>query len=159
MWLLIARHWKLIAAGFAVLAIVSTVALHFRADAKVRRELSDLKDSAQTVVLAVQAASGNDDVTWQTVPGQVIALGESNRALEDSIAVQNASIDELAREAVRLRKHASEMQAIAAKARAQRASALRQLSDMTTTPGTREDCLTLLREAEAALDLTMEALQ
>lgn len=153
------RYWKLIAGAVCVLAITLSVALHFRNDANVRAELSDLKDSTQTVVLAVQAASGNDDVTWQTVPGQVIALGESNRALKDSIAVQNASIDELAREAVRLRKHASEMQAIAAKAKAQRASALRQLSDMTTTPGTREDCLTLLREAEAALDLTREALQ
>lgn len=159
MWLILARHWKLISAGIAALSVLLIVFAHFRSDERVRRELSDLKDSAQTVVLAVQAASGNDDVTWQTVPGQVIALGESNRALKDSIAVQNRAIDDLAREAVRLKARASEMQAIADKARAQRASALRGLSDMKATPGTRADCLQLLSEAEAALDLAQEALK
>jgi len=159
MWLLLVKHWKLIAAVVCVLGIALSVTMHFRNDAKVRAELSDLKDSAQTVVLAVQAASGNNDVTWKTAPGQIIALGESNRRLKDSIAVQNASIDEMAREAVRLRKHASEMQAIAAKARAQRASALARLSDMAVTPGTRADCLQLLAEAEAALDIAHGALK
>lgn len=159
MWLLIARHWKLIAAGLAVLALVSAVILHFRADARTRDKLAALQDETQTVVLAVQAASGNDDVTWETVPGQIVALGDSNRALKDSIAAQNESIDQMAREAVRLRKHASEMQAIANKARAQRASALARLSDMAITPGTRDDCLTLLAEAEAALDIAYGALK
>lgn len=153
-----ALPWRWIGLAVCLLGITLSVTMHFRNDAKVRAELSDLKDSAQTVVMAVQAASGNDDVTWETAPGQIVALGDSNRRLKDSIAVQNASIDEMAREAIRLRKHASEMQAIAAKARAQRASALARLSDMQASPGTRADCLQLLAEAEAALDLAQEAL-
>ena len=153
------RYWKWIAAGLAVLAIVTTVALHFRADGKVRDALAKLQDEAATVVLATQAASGNDTVKWDTVPGQIVALGDSNRRLKESVAVQNQAIDDMAAEAVRLKAKASEMQAIANKAKAQRESALRRLSDLSLTPGTRNDCLQLLAEANNAIDLAYSALK
>ncbi len=152
-----ALPWRWIAAGLAVLALVTSVALHFRSDAKTRAALATLRDEAQTVVLATQAASGNDRIDWQTTPGQIIALGESNRALKASVELQNEAIDDLARKAVQAKARAAELQRIADKAQAQRQSALRRLSDMALEPGTRDDCLTLLREAEAALDLVREA--
>lgn len=119
--------------------------------------LKALTDEAATVVLAVREASDNPEVTWETVPGQVVALGESNRRLKDGIARQNARIDDLAREAVRLKAETAELQRIADKARAQRKAALTRLSDMAATPGTRNDCAVLLQEAETALDVVREA--
>jgi hypothetical protein len=119
--------------------------------------LAVLAEQAQTVVLAVREASGNDAVTWDTARGQVVALGISNRSLKGAIAEQNASIDAWAREAAARKAEAAEWKRIADKAEAQRRSALRRLSDMAITPGTRDDCMTLLQEAEAALDLAREA--
>lgn len=152
------RYWKWIAAALAVVALVSTVALHFRADRKVRDALAKLQDEAQTVVLATQAASGNDAVKWDTTPGQIVAMGESLRSLKQSIAVQNEAIDDMARREVAAKAEAKRLTEIARKAEAQRASALRRLSDMSLTPGTRSDCMQLLQEAEDALDLAYGAL-
>lgn len=153
------RYWKWIAAALAVLALVSTVALHFRADRKVRDALAKLQDEAETVVLATQAASGNDGVRWDTTPGQIVAMGESLRSLKQSIAVQNEAIDELARREVAAKAEAKRLTEIARKAEAQRASALRRLSDLSLTPGTRQDCVQLVREAEEALDIAYRALK
>lgn len=151
------RYWKLIAAVLALAGLAWAVIDHFADDRRVQSELSDMKDKAADVVLAIQHASGNADVDWQTAPGQIVALGDSNRALKTEIAVNNIAINELARRAKEAKAKADELQAIVAKAQAQRAAALRRLSDMAITPGTREDCLTLLREAEEALDLVWEA--
>ena len=63
----------------------------------------------------------------------------------------------MAAEAVRLRKRADELKVIAAKAEAQRRAAYTRLSDMALTPGQRADCMALLREAEAALDLVKDS--
>lgn len=116
-----------------------------------------LRDESNTVLLAVREASDNPDLEWKNAAGQVVALGESNSRLKGAIAEQNAAIDEMAREAVRLRARATELKRIADKAQAQRRSALQRLSDLSITPGTREDCVTLLTEAEAALDLIRQA--
>lgn len=115
--------------------------------------------SAQSVVVveALGQAANNPDLTWEGAAGQALALGESNRILRVSIDNQNRAIDDMAQEAVRLRAQADELQRIAERARAQRAAALAKLSDMAITPGTRSDCMVLLREAEAALDLVYEA--
>lgn len=149
--------WKLIGIALAVLAVVSAVGLHFRNDARTRDKLATLRDEAEDVVLATQAASGNDKVTWELVPGQVVALGESNRRLKDSIKAQNLAIDELARREVALKARAKELKIIADKAEAQRRSALKWLSDMTLEPGAKNDCMLLLAEAERALDIVKEA--
>lgn len=112
---------------------------------------------ASAVVQALKIAADNPKSDWKTAPGQIIALGESNRALKGEIRATNEAIDEMAREAVRLRAKASELQAIARKAEAQRRAAYLKLSDMAITPGTRTDCMQLLQEAETALDLVREA--
>lgn len=115
------------------------------------------QSEAQTVVIKLREASGNDKVEWSTAAGQITALGESNRALSQSIAIQNERIDDLARNAVALRARAVELKAIADRAEAQKASALRRLSALSVTPGTRADCLVLIREADEALNLVREA--
>ena len=156
--LFVLKYWKLIAIGIAVLAVVSAIALHIRADNRLSNELSNLRDEAATVLLATQAASGNDKVTWATTPGQIVALGESNRRLKESLALQNEAIDDMARREVAAKAEAKRLTEIARKAEAQRAGALRRLSDMAITPGTRDDLMQLLGEANTALDLAHSAL-
>lgn len=149
--------YKIIGLALAALALIAVVALHFRNDARTRHERDALKEQASTVVIALKNASGNEQVTWETAPGQIVAMGESNRALKGQVAVQNERIDEMAAEAVRLNARASELRKIANQAEAQRQSALKRLSDMTINRGTRADCVQLLNEAEAALDLVRNA--
>ena len=151
------RLYAYIAAGLLLLAIVAGVVLHFKADARTRDKLATLEAQAKDVLVATREASSNPKLSWEGVAGQVTALGESNRTLRVSIGTQNDRIDQLAREAVAARAKAAELKKIADRAEAQRASALKRLSDMGATPGTRDDCLTLLREAEEALDLVREA--
>ncbi len=72
---------------------------------------------------------------------------------------QNEAIDDLARREVAAKAEAKRLTEIARKAEAQRASAMRRLSDMSLTPGTRQDCVQLVREAEEALDIAYRALK
>jgi len=116
-----------------------------------------LDGQANSVLAAARVAADNPRLTWGGVAGQVYALGDDRRALTAAIAAQNVAIDDMAREAVRLRAGAAELKRIADLARAQRQSALDRLADMAITPGTRDDCEQLLREAEEALDLVYEA--
>lgn len=115
--------------------------------------------TAQTgaVLAALRIASDNPDLRMKEAPGQAIALGESNRRLKQSIADQNMALDQMAAEAVRLKARASELRKIADRAQAQRKAALARLSDLAATPGTREDCMTLLHEADDALNIVYEA--
>lgn len=145
--------WKLIGAALAALALIAVIWSHFASDARTRRDLAKLTEEAGAVLFATQQAADNPDLTWTDTAGQIVALGESNRALKGEIAATNLRIDEMARQAVAAKAHAAEMVKIANKAKAQRAAALRQLSDMAATPGSRDDCMALLREAEEALDL------
>jgi hypothetical protein len=112
---------------------------------------------ADRVVIALREASGNDKVAWDTAAGQIVAMGESAKAKDAAIALQNERIDDLARRAVQARARADELRRIADRAEAQKASALRRLSSMAATPGTRDDCMTLIREADEALNLVREA--
>ena len=151
------RTYIYAAAGVALLAVLAWGLRvdHLRETWKGRYET--LVEEAGAVLAATRVAADNDRLKWEGAAGQIVALGEDHRAAKAAIAEQNLAIDEMAREAVRLRKKADELQAIANRAEAQRRAALRRLSDMTITPGTREDCMTLLREAEEALDLVREA--
>ena len=151
--------WKLIGAGLAALALIAIVWAHFASDSRTRADLTKLKEQAGAVLFATREAADNPDLSWQDTAGQIVAMGESNRSLKGEIAATNLRIDEMARQAVAAKAHAAEMVKIAAKAKAQRAAALRQLSDMAATPGTRDDCLALLQEAEEALDLVHEAMK
>lgn len=116
-----------------------------------------LAQQAGVVLAALRQASDNPELQWKEAAGQALALGESNRLLRVSISEQNARVNDMAREAVRLKAEAAELKRIADRAKAERRAALERLSDLSITPGTREDCLTLLREAEEALDLVYEA--
>lgn len=151
------KYWKFLAGGLVVLVIGIALALHMRSDGKTREELAGYRKQAGAVVEALKIASNNPKADWQTAPGQIIALGESNRTLKVEITDTNQRIDEMAEEAVRLRKRADELRAIAAKAEAQRRAAYVRLSDMAITPGERGDCMALLREAEEALNVVREA--
>ena len=153
----IPRIYGYIGAALLVIGLVVGIRIHFSNDAKVRAQRDGLVTWQSDAVKAVAEASDNPDTTKDTAIGQVRELGHAYRASLDAIEDQNRTIDDMAREAVRLRKHADELKAIAAKAQAQRKSALRRLSDMSITPGTRDDCLALLREANEALDIAREA--
>lgn len=151
---------KLIAMLGAALVVALLLAWALRLDSlrgEWKGKFEALTEQAGTVLLATREASDNPELKWEQAAGQIVALGESNRALKVAITQQNQAIDDMAREAVRLRAKAAELKAIADKAQAQRQVALTKLSDMAITPGTRSDCLVLLREAEDALDLVREA--
>lgn len=152
----ILRHWKLI--GIAVI-LSALIAWGLRVDslrAKYKDALAIMAAQAQVVVIKLREASDNSSVTWETAPGQIVALGNSNRTLKGEIVAQNATIAQWAREAADRKAEADEWRRIAAKAEAQRASALRTLGGMAVTPGTRDDCMTLIHEAEEALNLARE---
>ena len=150
--------YKLIGVGALTLALIALVWSHFASDARTRAALSELTAQAATVLSATKEAADNPDLKWAGTAGQIVALGASNRALKGEIVATNLRIDEMARQAVAAKAHAAEMVKIAEKAKAQRAAALRKLSDLAMTPGTRDDCLALLREAEDALDIAYDAL-
>lgn len=152
-----ARYWPFALAGIAAIAIIALVWSHFASDARTDRALKKLTGEAGTVLFRLRDAAENPKLEWDQAPGQIIALGESNKRLKGAIADQNATIDQWAREAADRRAEAEEWRKIADRAQAQRQGALKRLSAMSVTPGTRDDCMTLLREAEEALDLAREA--
>lgn len=119
--------------------------------------LHTLQHQADQVLVATQGAADNPTLTWEATAGQIVALGDSNQRLKVAIADQNQRIDQMAADAVKLRAKAAELKVIADKAQAQRQAALTKLSDLAITPGTRGDCLTLLHEAEEALDIVRGA--
>ena len=120
------------------------------------KALNLLASQAQTVVVALTEATGNRRTTWDTAPGQIRALGEDYRQAKDDLEIQNQSLREQAEEARRLKDKAAELQKIAEKAEAQRRAAYIRLSNMAITPGVRDDCMNLLKDAEEALDIAYE---
>ena len=142
--------------GMLLAALIAWVLIdsHLTEDKRIRDNNAILRSWQND---AVDEASGNDKITRETAIGQVRVLGDQYDTLKRENAATNRRLDEMAAEAIRLRKRADELQAIAAKAEAMRRAALARLSDMTITPGTREDCLALVAEANAALDLVREA--
>lgn len=151
------RYWKLALGGLILILILAWALRLDSLRARYKGALDLMAEQAQGVVVALREASDNPKVDWSTARGQVVALGESNRQLKGAIEKQNAAVDEWAREAAAAQADAATWRRIADKAQAQRRSALRTLSQAAVTPGTRGDCLVLLREAEEALDLAREA--
>jgi len=145
--------------GMLLAALIAWVLIdsHLTEDKRIRDNNAILRSWQNDAVDAIGEASGNDKITRETAIGQVRVLGDQYDTLKRENAATNRRLDEMAAEAIRLRKRADELQAIAAKAEAMRRAALARLSDMTITPGTREDCLALVAEANAALDLVREA--
>lgn len=151
------RLYAMLGGALLLLGAIVAIKMHLAADERTRGKLAALTEQSANVLNAARAASDNPSLRWNGVAGQVTALGDSVRTLRLSLDTQNRAIDDMASEAVRLRAKAAELKKIADKAEAQRASALERLGDLGATPGTREDCLTLLREAEEALDIVREA--
>lgn len=147
------RYWPHLLSAIALLAIIAAIWAHFAKDARTERKLAVMTEWAGVVILRTREASDNSKVTSETTPGQIVALGESNKRLKGAIAEQTAAVDAWAREAADRKAEAAEWRAIADKAEAQRASVLRRLGNAAATPGTRADCMKLLQEAEDALDL------
>lgn len=151
------RLYTMIGAGlaFALLLAWALRVDHLRGDWKERHE--NLTAETVVVTTAAQLAADNPELEWAAVPDQVLALGNSNRQLKDTIAEQNRSIAVIEAEAARLRARADELRREAELAQRERRSAQEQLTAAALTPGTRDDCDTLLHEAEAALDTAYEA--
>lgn len=120
-------------------------------------KIDKLETATRGIVLAIRMAAGNSDVTLETAAGQVVALGESNKNLKFELGRQNDAIDEMARQAVQAGREREELARLLAKAKAQREGALRRLSDLSITPGTRSDCLLLLEEANQATVILRDA--
>lgn len=152
----IPRLYFAIGGGIVAFAIILAIWLHFRHDGKVAKELAGYKEGAEQVVFSLEHATGHKQA-WETAPGQIVALGEGIRQRDDAIRANNEKIDDLARKAIAAKAKAVELKKIADKAQAQRNAALKRLSDLAVTPGTREDCLTLLKEADDALDMVRKA--
>ncbi len=115
-----------------------------------------LHGESTAVVSAIQRAAGHP-VKWKNAAAEVDAMGGLIVQQREAIAETNQRVNDMAREAVRLKARADELRAIAEKAEAQRRAAYARLSDMAATPGTRSDCETLLREADEALNIVREA--
>ena len=153
------RLWLAALTGIGLLlaGLISWALLERSWRAGIEDKYQALRDQAGSVVVALREATGNDAAGWASAPEQIRALGNSRTALLLAVRDQNLAVDEMAREAVRLRAHAEELQAIANRAEAQRRAALRSLDDLAITPGHRDDCEMLLAEANEALDLVREA--
>lgn len=151
------RHWKWIGVGLIIAALWGMAFYYKNGRDHLQAVVDKFEVEAGNVVTALKQASDNPKVTWETAPGQIVAMGVGRRLLLEAVEERNQRIDEQAAEAVRLRKRGEELKRIADKAEAQRQSALKRLSNMSITPGTRSDCITLLREAEEALDLVRQA--
>lgn len=153
---LLLRHWKAISVSLAIALLLAWGLRldHLRAGWKER--FDTLHGQAVKVVLAIEHATG-DKAAWDTAPGQIVAMGEGIRQRDEAIRANNQRINDMAREAVRLRAKAAELKRLADKAEAQRRGALKRLSDLAITPGTRTDCMQLLREADEALNIVREA--
>lgn len=147
----------LIGLGLLFAALWGT-AFYFKVDRdRIQSKFDALTQQAATVLVALRTATDNPKADWENAAGQIVALGQSNRDLKQTLSDQNMRIDDMAREAVRLRARGAQLKEIADRAEAQRRAALNRLSDIAITPGTRTDCMALLREAEDALDLVKEA--
>lgn len=149
--------------GFA-LALALALAWGARVDhlrGRWQGKYQTLSGDAGELLTELRLAAEQPRLRWADAPAAARALGNSRRVLRVAITTQNAAIDEQAREAVRLRAEAEELQAIARRAEAQRRTAVARLTELAARPGTDPATLTgcqqLLAEAEAALDLVREA--
>lgn len=149
------------ALALGALAIVALIGFfvdrHFSEDKRIRDENSVLVAWQGDTVEAVKEATGNRKSTAETAIGQIRAFGDSYRALRIELDSTNQTLVEMAQEAARLKAKAVELRKIADKAERQRAAAYKRLSDMALSPGDREDCMAMLRDAEEALDIAREA--
>lgn len=93
MGILTGAFFKYLSGGLAIgLIALSVYVFALRGDV---RELTNWQDD---IVLAVQGASGNDEVTEDSAKDQILAMGRSVENLRRGIETQNAAVDKLADE-------------------------------------------------------------
>lgn len=105
---------------------------------------------------ALRIASGNQELQLEGATGQIYALGDSNRRIRIELDETNQTVLAMAEEAVALKARAEKLQQIAERAERERDQALSELRSEALTPGTRDNLVKLVEEAEAALDLVRE---
>ncbi len=150
--------WKPIAIGLAV-AFVLMSAWGLRVDhlrGQAREQYAVLHLQADSVVAATQVAAENPTLKWSDVPQQIAGLGASYAALKGTVADQNSTIAGMKAEGDRLRAEGAQLRQEVAAAQAARASALDRLTQMANTPGDRQNCPAMLKQAESALDLVRD---
>lgn len=145
--------WRLIG-GIATALALAWLA-HSRAYWKTSYET--LHAQAEAVVISIKTASGNDYVNWDIAAAQVLTLGDDKRKWQHTSETQSAEIQTLNDETQRLRAESEQMRKAVAAAQAKRASALKKLEDIKTTPAERKDCEAMLKEANDALDTAYQA--
>lgn len=144
--------WKYLFGGSAVAALaLAGSTYYFKHD---RDVLLGWQDS---IVTAVRSASENPKVTKKNAAEQILALGDSHKKLKIDLEKQNKTIKDMMAEALALKKDKAELQKLVDKAKAQRRSVIKELEKGISTPGQRDDCEALLKEANDALDLAIEA--
>ncbi len=107
---------------------------------------------ANTVVVALQTASGNPDATWGTAANQILALGDDKRQWQATSERQSRAVEDMLNSTRALKARSDELKLIVAEAKAKRAAAISKLNDIATTPAEKADCEGLLKEANDALD-------
>lgn len=85
--------YKYLSAGLALIVVVLGVYAFI-----LKGEVKELTAWQDDVVLAVQGASGNDEVDDGNAVEQILALGRSVESLRTGIAEQNKGIEKLERE-------------------------------------------------------------
>ena len=107
------RYWKMIGAGLIVALLLAWGMRVDHLRGRYKDALAVLAGQAQGVVGVLRVASGNPDVEWPTAKGQIVALGESRKALKLAVDIQTQAVDEWAREAADRKAEAAEIVIIA----------------------------------------------
>ncbi|TXH56491.1 MAG: hypothetical protein E6Q97_06285 [Desulfurellales bacterium] len=157
MWLLIARYWKWVAAALAVLALVSSVALHFRADRKVRDERDTYKERLSTIRVEFKTGGGIKVKAGKEIEGVKLVIRQRDEALADK-ALADRVIDNQSASIAALEDETKAAQAKAARERKLKEETIRE-RDMwikrARTAATRTERLSAeeeLAQCEAVLD-------
>lgn len=155
----ILNPWKPLGIAMSV-AFVLMTAWALRVDslrAEARDQYATLHLQADAVVAATQVAAENPTLKWADVPQQIAGMGAAYATLKGTVADQNSTLAGMKTEGDRLRAQGAQLQKEVAVAQAARASALDQLTQMANTPGDRQNCPTMLKQAESALDLVRDS--
>lgn len=77
------RYWKWIAAGLAVLALVATIAMHFRNDGRVRDERDAYRERLSTIRIEFKDRGGINVKPGKEVEGVKLVIRQRDEALAD----------------------------------------------------------------------------
>lgn len=148
--------WPYILAGTVTLGLVAAIFFIDRDRDYWRDSYDALKEETGVVLIALRGASENQDVTWKTAPGQIVALGEAHKKARETIGTQNQEILEMVNKQKDAVKRAKLLRRELDKQQALRRAALVKLGEIAITPGEREDCLLMLEEVNLAIEAIKE---